>query len=115
MWFELVESLKSYLLIELRIWAASSTQFVKGPAWSKLEANATIPHLEHDPNVGFLDGFIELDDKGYIKTGFTTETSTSVPGVCAAGDVADSLYRQAITAAGTGCQAAIDAERWLDH
>ena len=71
--------------------------------------------IGHDPNVGFLDGFIELDDKGYIKTGFTTETSTSVPGVFAAGDVADSIYRQAITAAGTGCQAAIDAERWLEH
>ena len=71
--------------------------------------------IGHDPNVGFLDGFIELDEKGYIKTGFTTETSTSVPGVFAAGDVADSIYRQAITAAGTGCQAAIDAERWLEH
>ena len=68
-----------------------------------------------DPNVKFLDGLLELDEKGYIKTGFTTETSTSVPGVFAAGDVADSLYRQAITAAGTGCQAAMDVERWLDH
>ena len=71
--------------------------------------------IGHDPNVGFLNNFVELDDKGYIKTGFTTDTSTSVPGVFAAGDVADSIYRQAITAAGTGCQAAIDSERWLDH
>ena len=71
--------------------------------------------IGHDPNVGFLDSFVELDEKGYIKTGFTTETSTSIPGVFAAGGVAVSIYKQAITAAGTGCQAAIDAERWLEQ
>ena len=81
----------------------------------ELNLDGVFVAIGHDPNVSFLDGFIELDDKGYIKTGFTTETSTSVPGVFAAGDVADSIYRQAITAAGTGCQAAIDAERWLEH
>jgi thioredoxin reductase (NADPH) len=71
--------------------------------------------IGHTPNVSFLDGMLELDEKGYIKTGFTTDTSTSIPGIFASGDVADSVYRQAITAAGTGCQAAIDAERWLDN
>ena len=81
----------------------------------ELNLDGVFVAIGHDPNVGFLDGFIELDNNGYIKTGFTTETSTSVPGVFAAGDVADSIYRQAITAAGTGCQAAIDAERWLEH
>jgi thioredoxin reductase (NADPH) len=71
--------------------------------------------IGHTPNVSFLDGMLELDENGYVKTGFTTDTSTSIPGIFASGDVADSIYRQAITAAGTGCQAAIDAERWLDN
>ena len=88
---------------------------VENETTSELELDGVFVAIGHDPNVKFLDGLVELDEKGYIKTVFTTETSTSVPGVFAAGDVADSLYRQAITAAGTGCQAAMDVERWLDH
>ena len=82
---------------------------------SELILDGVFVAIGHDPNVEFLNNFVELGEKGYIKTGFTTETSTSVPGVFAAGDVADSIYRQVITAAGTGCPAAIDSERWLDH
>ena len=68
--------------------------------------------IGHKPVTELLDGQIELDDRGYIRT-FGGTTATSVSGVFAAGDVADPRYRQAISAAGTGCRAALDAEAWL--
>jgi thioredoxin reductase (NADPH) len=68
--------------------------------------------IGHTPNTGFLEGQIETDAGGYIL--LRGHTGTNVEGVFAAGDVADTRYRQAITAAGHGCQAAIDAERWLE-
>ncbi len=68
--------------------------------------------IGHKPNTDFLKGHLALDAKGYVV--LTQRTLTSVEGVFAAGDVADHVYRQAITAAGTGCAAALDAERWLE-
>ncbi|MCB9855560.1 MAG: thioredoxin-disulfide reductase [Phycisphaerales bacterium] len=69
--------------------------------------------IGHTPITGFLKGQLDLDDAGYVKLADPYRSTTNIEGVFAAGDVADHVYRQAITAAGMGCKAAIDAERWL--
>ena len=78
------------------------------------EAGGVFFAIGHQPNTGFLKNQIQLDPAGYIVVKPGT-TLTNVEGVFAAGDVQDPYYRQAISAAGTGCMAALDAERWLSH
>jgi thioredoxin reductase (NADPH) len=82
-------------------------------ATEELQASGMFAAIGHTPNTDFLTGQLKLDDKGYIIWTKPQRAYTSVEGVFAAGDVADSHYRQAVTAAGTGCMAALDAERWL--
>ncbi len=79
----------------------------------ELEAGGMFVAIGHTPNTRFLEGKLEMTPKKYLKWTVPFRTNTSVEGVFAAGDVADDYYRQAITAAGTGCMAALDAERWL--
>ena len=80
---------------------------------TRLDVKGLFVAIGHTPATGFLNGSgIELDDAGYVKLP-NRSSETNIEGVFAGGDVADSEYRQAVTAAGMGCQAAIDAERWL--
>jgi thioredoxin reductase (NADPH) len=86
---------------------------VKTGKISLLKADGVFMGIGHQPNTYLFAGQLEMDQVGYLITKGKS-TDTNIPGVFAAGDVADNVYRQAITAAGSGCAAALDAERWLE-
>ncbi|HTK81561.1 MAG TPA: thioredoxin-disulfide reductase [Bacteroidota bacterium] len=96
-----------------RVMTGLKLRNVKTNSLSEFKTDGLFLGIGHQPNTRIFEGQIDLDPNGYI-IAKNRSTATNVPGVFAAGDVADSVYRQAVTAAGSGCMAAIDAERYLE-
>lgn len=110
-----IEILWNHVLLKVEggsVVGSVTLQDLKAQKEVKKNAGGVFFAIGHDPNTGFLKGQLSTDSHGYltVKQG---STMTNVEGVFAAGDVQDKIYRQAVTAAGSGCMAALDAERWL--
>jgi thioredoxin reductase (NADPH) len=86
----------------------------KNGVLTEIAADGIFVAIGHQPNTSLFKGILDMDETGYLKVK-SGSTQTNIPGIFAAGDVADKTYRQAITAAGTGCMAAIDAQHWLEE
>lgn len=93
---------------------AAKIKNVKSGTLSELKVDGVFIAIGHAPNTGLLKDQLDMDDEGYIVTA-ADSTATNIPGVFAAGDVQDKVYRQAVTAAGTGCMAALQAEKFLSE
>jgi len=101
------------LIGEAKLAAIEVTDTVTG-ATDTMNVGGLFVAIGHRPNTDLFAGVLDMDDNGYLVTQ-PGSSRTNIPGVFACGDVQDHTYRQAITAAGSGCMAAIDAERWLEH
>lgn len=106
-WNSVVESVNG----DARVESVTLRDTVTGET-RRLEVSGVFVAIGHDPRSALVKGQVELDEAGYVKVTAGSQ-ATNLPGVFACGDLVDHTYRQAITAAGSGCQAALDAERWL--